>query len=33
MERMAAEKAGREEGRELSRREVEALKSLGYIRR
>ena len=33
MERMAAEKAVREEGRSLSPREVEALKSLGYIRR
>jgi len=33
MERMTAERAVREERRELSRREVEALKSLGYIRR
>jgi arylsulfatase A-like enzyme len=33
MERMASEKAAREERRNLSRREVEALKSLGYIRR
>ena len=33
MERMTAERADREERRKLSRREAEALKSLGYIRR
>ncbi|MDH4197295.1 MAG: sulfatase-like hydrolase/transferase [Candidatus Aminicenantes bacterium] len=32
-ERMAGEKTQREEGRKVSRRELEALKSLGYIRR
>ncbi len=33
MERMASQKQSREEGRKLSREEIEALKSLGYIRR